>query len=95
MPALRRRNKLVIPQNLSDPAPDGEVASRLAGRLIRSPLVPGNDNYSLGAIASRARLGGLLNFYSSKPPDCDRYEFSDTTRGEERISLETLQAYTG
>jgi len=35
----------------------------LAGRLIRSPLVPGNDNYSLGAIASRARLGGLLNFY--------------------------------
>ncbi len=35
----------------------------LAGRLIRSPLVPGNDNYSIGAIASRARLGGLLNFY--------------------------------
>ena len=28
MPALRRRNKLVIPQNLSDPAPDREVASR-------------------------------------------------------------------
>jgi len=27
MPGLRRRNKLVIPQNLSDPAPDREVAS--------------------------------------------------------------------
>jgi hypothetical protein len=29
MPALRRRNKLVIPQDLSDPAPDKEVASRV------------------------------------------------------------------
>jgi putative transposase len=36
----------------------------LAGRLIRPNPIPGNDNHSLGAIASRARLGGLLNFYS-------------------------------
>src|SRR5665213_608606 len=37
MPALRRRDKLVIPQNLSDPAPDREVASR--GPQFRKPQV--------------------------------------------------------
>jgi putative transposase len=35
----------------------------LHGKLIHPNLSPGNDNHSLGAIASRARLGVLLNFY--------------------------------
>jgi putative transposase len=35
----------------------------LAGRLIRSPTAPSNDNCARAAIASRSRLGGLLNFY--------------------------------
>ena len=35
----------------------------LNGKLIRPNPTPGNDNQSHGAIASRARLGGLLNFY--------------------------------
>jgi hypothetical protein len=35
----------------------------LAGRLIRSRTAPSNDNCSRGDIASRSRLGGLLNFY--------------------------------
>ena len=35
----------------------------LDGNLIRPNPVPGNDNRSLGAIASRGSPGGLLNFY--------------------------------
>ena len=35
----------------------------LDGKLIRPNPVPANDNRLLGAIASTARLGGLLNFY--------------------------------
>jgi putative transposase len=35
----------------------------LAGRLSRSRTAPSNDNCSRVDIASRSRLGGLLNFY--------------------------------
>jgi putative transposase len=35
----------------------------LAGRLIQTRAVASNDNGSRGAVASRSRLGGLLNFY--------------------------------
>jgi len=43
----------------------GEVLRQygLAGRLIQTRAVASNDNGSRGAVASRSRLGGLLNFY--------------------------------
>jgi len=36
----------------------------LQGRLIHPKPVPGNDNATLNTIQRRARLGGLLNFYT-------------------------------
>jgi len=35
----------------------------LAGRLVQTRAVASNDNGSCGAVVSRSRLGGLLNFY--------------------------------
>jgi hypothetical protein len=46
MPALRRRNKLVIPQNLSDPAPDREVASRVLLQCLRKQLTKDRPEYT-------------------------------------------------
>jgi putative transposase len=35
----------------------------IGGQIIRPKAPPSNDNPTLGAIASRSRLGGLLNYY--------------------------------
>jgi hypothetical protein len=39
------------------------LSATIKGSLIRPHLLPSNDNCSRGAMASRSRLGGLLNFY--------------------------------